>query len=488
MLWTIGIPVGIVLAFFVVILMILNRCDSDKIMVKSGAFCGPDGCRIYLGGITTIIPLLQSVRFMSREPLSIQINMDEAISKNKIRVKVPCNFQVALSEEKDQLRKSAARIVAMSIDEIKEKVSEILTGGLRVVIAKLTIEEINDDRNAFVDQVDTQVTEELAKLGFEITNVNIEEIDDEAGYLKALGQKAASAALNKANVEVAEQDKMGQIGVKTNETQRDIEIANQDTAKSIGAAEAQKKKDIRVAEMESQTATSKLEFEKEKINAQAALAVESSDAAKRKEVAQSKAKQALLEEQKKEEVLKLEKEVLAKQEIEKQKVTLEAEAKAEARLIEARAAAEGIKMKADAEAAGVRTVLEAQAEGYQKLFAQANPEAILAFEQLKITESLETIRAGALSQLRIDEVKIIDSGKGEGIGGFVESFVNAFPKAHAIGEVTGIKLPEFMGTNTAESEPAKETEVLDELETKLNERGANQSTTSPDLSEIDEAE
>lgn len=474
LLWGLGALAGIMVVLFIASLTILHRCDSDKIMVKSGAFCGKKGCKIYLGGITTILPMLQSVRYMSRQPLSISINMEEAISKNKIRVQVPCNFQVALSEDPERLERAASRIVAMSKDQMVEKVKEILTGGLRVVIAQLTIEQINDDRNAFVQQVDTQVEEELAKLGFDITNVNIEEIDDEAGYLKALGQKAASAALNKANVEVAEQDKLGQIGVKTNESQRDIEIQNQETARAIGTANAQRERDVRVAEMESQAAVEKIEFEKSKIDAQATLAVERELAEQKERVAQSKAQQALLEEQKKEERLRLEKEKVAEQEIAKLEAKLQAEARAESRIIEAKAAAEGIKIKAEAdaegiklkyetEAAGQRAVMEAQAEGYAKLFSGGNTEAILAFEQLKIAESLETIRASAISNLEIDEIKVIDSGNGSSIPAFVQGLMGTLPRIHSMSESAGIQLPSIFGVNGAEG-PQKPSEAPESTE------------------------
>lgn len=490
LLWGLGALAGIVVVLFLASLTILHRCDSDKIMVKSGAFCGKKGCKIYMGGITTILPMLQSVRYMSRQPLSIAINMEEAISKNKIRVQVPCNFQVALSEDPERLQRAASRIVAMTKEQMIEKVKEILTGGLRVVIAQLTIEQINDDRNAFVQQVDTQVEEELAKLGFDITNVNIEEIDDEAGYLKALGQKAASAALNKANVEVAEQDKLGQIGVKTNESERDIEIQNQETARAIGTANAERQRDVKVAEMESQAAVEKIEFEKSKINAQATLAVERELAEQKAKVAQSQAQQALLAEQKKEEKLRLEKEKVAEQEIAKLEAKLQAEARAESRIIEAKAAAEGIKIKAEAdaegvrlkyetEAAGQRAVMEAQAEGYAKLFAGGNAEAILAFEQLKIAESLESIRANAISNLEIDEIKVIDSGNGSSVPSFVQGLMATLPRMHAMGESMGIQLPGFLGTNgtqkpseTPESTQATEEAMVATVKTKVDQRAS----------------
>ena len=74
---------------------------------------------------------------------------------------------------------------------------------MRLVIATLSIEEINQDREKFLDLVNKNVNFELNKIGLEMINVNIRDITDESGYIEALGQKAAAEAINQAKIEVA---------------------------------------------------------------------------------------------------------------------------------------------------------------------------------------------------------------------------------------------------------------------------------------------
>ena len=77
---------------------------------------------------------------------------------------------------------------------------------MRAVIATMKIEEINQDRQAFMAKVNEAVSTEMEKIGLSVINVNIKDIDDESGYIKAIGQKAAAEAINQASIDVAEQD------------------------------------------------------------------------------------------------------------------------------------------------------------------------------------------------------------------------------------------------------------------------------------------
>jgi flotillin len=89
---------------------------------------------------------------------------------------------------------------------------------------------------------------ELAKVGLRVINVNIKDIDDESGYIKALGQKAASEAINQARIDVAQQERHGQIGVAEADKEKEIGVAQAAKEREIGVAGADKDREIGLAQ------------------------------------------------------------------------------------------------------------------------------------------------------------------------------------------------------------------------------------------------
>jgi len=83
---------------------------------------------------------------------------------------------------------------------------------LRLTVASLTIEQINQDRERFLEAIRHNVQPELNKIGLVLINVNITDITDESDYIASIGKKAASEAINQAKVDVAQQTMHGSIG------------------------------------------------------------------------------------------------------------------------------------------------------------------------------------------------------------------------------------------------------------------------------------
>ena len=150
---------------------------------------------------------------MTLEPMAIGIDLKGALSKKNIRVNVPSTFTVGISTKEDIMIAAAERLLGLRQEDISKRASDIIFGQLRQVIATMTIEEINADRDKFILKVTESVGSELAKIGLEVINVNIINVSDESGYIEAIGQKAAAEAINQANIDVAQQDKYGQVGV-----------------------------------------------------------------------------------------------------------------------------------------------------------------------------------------------------------------------------------------------------------------------------------
>ncbi|MDR2626905.1 MAG: flotillin family protein, partial [Dysgonamonadaceae bacterium] len=217
------IGIAIVVGFILIMSLIsrYKRCPSDKVLVVYGNTGGSSAKCIHGGG-SFIWPVIQDFAFLSLTPISIEANLTNALSRQNIRVDVPCRFTVGISTESDSMNNAAERLLGLTSDQIQELARDILFGQLRLVIATMSIEEINSDRDKFLENISKNVEAELKKIGLKLINVNVTDIKDESGYIEALGKEAAAKAINEAKVSVAEQDKIGEIGKA--EADRDTRI------------------------------------------------------------------------------------------------------------------------------------------------------------------------------------------------------------------------------------------------------------------------
>jgi len=231
------IVVVLVVLFASVFLVFLTRykkCPSDKIMVIYGKITdNKDGtyrsAKCIHGGAAFIIPMIQSYAFLDLTPISLSVDLKNALSRQNIRIDVPSRFTVGISTEPSIMQNAAERLLGLKLSEIQELSKDIIFGQLRLVIATMNIEEINTDRDKFLDAISRNVEGELKKIGLRLINVNMTDITDESGYIEALGKEAASIAINEAKVSVADADKMGSIGQA---------MAQRDERISVSSAEA----------------------------------------------------------------------------------------------------------------------------------------------------------------------------------------------------------------------------------------------------------
>ena len=162
------------------------------------------------GGAAFVWPLIQDYAYLSLEPIQIEIPLRGALSSENIRVNVPSVFTVAIDTEPAVMQQAAIRLLGLSVGEIRKQAEEIIFGQLRQVIASMGIEEINRDRDKFLEHIQDSLEPELSKIGLQLINVNITDITDESGYIDAIGQKAASEAIQKARGDVADNERMGE--------------------------------------------------------------------------------------------------------------------------------------------------------------------------------------------------------------------------------------------------------------------------------------
>ena len=466
MTFTLFIVVLVVVLFvtFAAILARYMRCPSDKILVIYGKTGRNASAKCIHGGAAFIWPVFQSYSFLDLTPISIECNLTNALSKQNIRVDVPCRFTVGISTEPESMTNAAERLLGLSIEDIRNIATDILFGQLRLVIATMDIEEINSDRDKFLANVSTNVEAELRKIGLKLINVNVTDIRDESGYIEALGKEAAAKAINDAKKSVAEQNRYGEIGKAEADRDKDIRIAETSRDTRINTADANAKavegeNNSKIAIAQSDANRREKQAEAERL----AVAAEKVQAAKALEEAYKSERDAELARAEREKATQQANVVVAAQ-IEKEKAIIEAEAEAEKIRRRAKGEADAIYAKMDAQARGTLEVLAKQAEGFGQLVQAAGGDAQQAITML-ITDKLpELVRTQveAVKGINIDKVTVWDGGKSENgktaTANFVSGMMQSIPPLEDLFKMAGLSLPSYLKGSEKQDAPVQEKE------------------------------
>ena len=504
------VAVVILFALIAGILSRYRKCPSDKILVIYGKV-GNDktgqarSARCIHGGAAFIVPVIQSYQYMDLTPISINVDLRNALSRQHIRVDVPSTFTVGISTEAGVMQNAAERLLGLRLQQIQELAKDIIFGQLRLVIATMDIEEINADRDKFLIAVSNNVEIELRKIGLRLINVNVTDIRDESGYIEALGKEAAAKAINDAKKSVAEKDRDGSIGEANakrdqriqvaaanasaieGENAAKVEVAQSDANRrfkeaeadtkaandakiaiaqtgrdgAIGEADALRDQRIQVAaanaaavegENNSKVAIAQSDAARREKEAEAlkiAVAAEAVQAAKAKEEAYAAQKEA--ENQRAElEMATQTADVIVKAQIAKQQAEIAAEAEAEVLRRKAKGEADAIFAKLEAQANGAREILQKQAEGMQSLVNSAGSadDAVKLLMADKM-EELMRIQVDAIKNIKIDKITVWDSGSGtdgkNSTADFVSGLMKSIPPMNELFKQAGLNMPEFLG-------------------------------------------
>ncbi|NNE32521.1 MAG: flotillin family protein [Winogradskyella sp.] len=501
----VGFLVFVLFLFLLFFISRYKRCPSDKILVVYGKTKGEQSATCYAGGATFVMPIFQDYRFLDLTPISIDVNLQDALSKQNIRVSVPAQFTVGVSNKPDLMIAAAERLLGLDQPSIRSLAHDIIMGQMRLVIANMDIEELNTDRDKFVESVYRNVGNELNKIGLELINVNVTDIQDESGYIQALGKEAAAKAINDAKIKVANEERTGAIGQAEAQQDQRVKVADANSRAEIGEAVANQSQRVKVAENVSlaeigeaeatQTqrvkvaeANSKAEIGEADARAvatqgknEANIKIANSNALRDIEVAEADRKataarkvaaaKALEEAYKAEELAedaRAKKELARKQadevveaDIEKQKAVIAAQAEAERQREIAKGEADAILAKYMAEAQGQEALLTKQAEGFQKLVEAAggDPQSAIGYLMIDKLTGLAEIQTGAIKDLDIDKVVVYDNGSGKGVGNFVQGLYGMMPQLNDFLQQSGMSLPESLvkgGEEVAEEEGEKD--------------------------------
>lgn len=436
-----AIPAAIIIIVAVFIFSIVKRykrCPSDRVLVVYGR-TGGGSAKCVHGGGAFIWPIIQDYEYLNLTPISMDVNLTNALSKQNIRVNVPSSFTIGISTEPTIMQNAAERLLGLDMNAIRELSKEIIFGQLRMVVASMDIEEINSDRDKFLTHITHNVEVELQKVGLKLINVNITDIHDESGYIEALGKEAAAKAINDARVSVAQKNRDGSIG-EANAMQEQRTLVAAANAKAVEGENTAK---IQVANSDAERRAKEAEAEKIAI---ASEKVQSAKALEEAYAAEKIAEEARALRKKAEQQA----DIVVPAEIQKQKVEIDAEAEAEQIRRVAKGEADSILFKKQAEAQGLYEILTKQAEGLDRIVSAADnnsKDAVLLLIADKLPE-LVRLQSEAIKNIKIDKVTVWEGGNNKdgksSTAGFLSGLYQSVPPLQDMFNMAGMQLPEYL--------------------------------------------
>jgi flotillin len=331
------------------------------------------GYRVIQGGFAFRVPLLEKVDRMDLTTMPVELSVANAYSKGGIPLKVQAIANVKVSSDARKVRHAIERFLGRDSGEIRQVAKESLEGHLRGIIARMTPEEVNEDRLRFAEELVTEAGEDFDRLGLQLDTLKVQNVADDVEYLDSIGRERLANVLSTA--EIAESNSKADAEEAQAQAHREGQVANEQAEQVIRQEE--NKLRLTVAELEARAKS-----EEERAQQQALTA-------------RARAEQRLQEIRARLEGFRL-----------RADVVLPAEAEQRAR-----------EMKARADAASIAADGEALAEVLRMLNAvwiDAGPDAkdIFLIQQLEQVLSTVTDR---IKKLEIGEVHLIDGGQGDAL-------------------------------------------------------------------------
>lgn len=473
---TIGLGISLPLIIGIIVAIILIgiiasgyvKAPPDTAYVISGFKKEP---RILIGRAGIKIPFLERLDKLLLKQVTIDVKTEDYIpTLDFINIKVDAVVKVRVSTEPDMIRLAMRNFLNKSVQDIMLDLQDSLQGNMKEIIGAMSLKDINNNRDAFGNEVQTKAQVDMKKLGVEIISCNIQNVTDRNGLIEDMGMDNTSKIKKEAAIAKAEAD-------------RDIAIAQAEADKQANDARvkaqaviAEKNNElyIKQAELKKQSDTKKAEadaaygIQQQEQRRTVETATVNADIARQEREVELKARQvevtekALEAEIKKKaeaekfaaqqradaELYKRQKEAEAKQfEIER-----DAEAKkalAEAELVTMQKEAEGIRARGEAEAAAIQAKALAEAEGMEKKAAayQKYNNAAMAEMLIQVLPDIAGKIAEPLQQ--IDKITIIGGSDTNGVDNVAGNVPAVMAKLFAsMKETTGIDLGEIIKADT----------------------------------------
>lgn len=437
-LWSLVIPSGpelvqaaisagaVLLGIFILVLFLkglLFICAPNEVLIVIGRKSRMDdgtvrGFRPYFSGRVFRIPIIESIARMGLNTMEVPIQIRGAYSKGGIPMNVDAIANIKISSDPNIIGNAIERFLGRDISEIRRVSKETLEGHLRGVLAKLTPEEVNEDRLKFAEELSRESEEDLVKLGLHVDTLKIQHVTDDVRYLSSIGREAIANVVKEAEMAESDWHRVAELAEASNQGRAKVAQAN------VEANVVRMRNDLRrqIADMDSQV---KSEEERTLAAAKEARAV---------------AEKALQQVRAELEGLRLQVERV-----------LPAEAKQEAEQYAARG-----------EAAIIRERGRAVAEALHLLHEAWNKAGASAL-QIALIEDIEKIMATAVAgvqRMKIQGVHVIDSGQGETLAKYAMGYPQMLEATfQALDRLTGLNVPEILSPQFSHRMSEKSPEV-----------------------------
>lgn len=223
---TFAILIGAILGFFLLVGLILarlyKRATREVSLVKTGA----GGKRVIMDGGAIVIPLLHEISPVNMKTLRLEVKrVGEAalITKDRMRVDVGSEFYVSVQGTEDGISRAAQTLGAktFNVDQLREMIEGKLIDGLRAVAARMTMDELHENRTSFVQEVQNAVSNDLLKNGLELESVSLTALDqtpfdalDENNAFNAVGMRKLAEVIATSKKERAAIDAEADVSVR----------------------------------------------------------------------------------------------------------------------------------------------------------------------------------------------------------------------------------------------------------------------------------
>lgn len=380
MSWLVPVGIGFVvlLAVIIFLLKIYRVADVDKALVITG---GKEPV-IKVSGGGFVIPIFRKASYFDLCMLTVPADSDEIKTKTSVPIIVDWTAQIRPNtKDVEVLRKAIMSFKERGQRGIIEDVRLTLMGAVRGVVATLTPEEVQNDKEAFKNAITESVTDELIEMGLELVSLNIQDITDNNGYFDDIAAKDREEKRRDAEKVKATADQA--IREQTAESEK---IATQkELASELEIAEKTKENNLKKAAFKIET---------DKANADAEIAGELQKTIREQEVAEQKGKVEVVRQEQANLAAIKEKEVTkTKAEAEKIKAEIKAEEEANVATINAEAKAKVLEQEAIGKAKAIKTEAEANAN---KIKVEGETEAEIIAK--KGSAEAEAIKAKKLAE------------------------------------------------------------------------------------------
>jgi flotillin len=256
-----GALAGILILAFITLLMVVKRvlyvCQPSEVLIFSGrrreGGNQVSGYRIIRGGRGIRVPLFETVDRMDLTNMIIEVRVQNAYSKGGIPLSVQGVANIKVPGEEPLLNNCLERFLGKSRDEIMKIARETLEGNLRGVLAGLTPEQVNKDKEEFAAKLAEEAEQDLSRIGLVMDTLKIQNVSDDVGYLDAIGRQIsaqirrnAQIAEAEARAEAAEQRWRNTMAGELSKLDAEIEIARKENQRRV--ADARTRRDAMIAQ------------------------------------------------------------------------------------------------------------------------------------------------------------------------------------------------------------------------------------------------